>query len=41
MLREGLVSGHQSSGPAGGDSASINSFALNFAKIEFEYKPQK
>ena len=36
-----LVSSYQSSGSAGGDSLPMDSFSLNFAKIEYAYKPQK
>ncbi len=35
-----LVSSYQSSGSSGGDSTPMDSFSLNFAKVEFEYKPQ-
>lgn len=36
-----LVSSYQSSGSSGGDSTPMDSFSLNFAKIEYGYKPQK
>lgn len=36
-----LISSYQTSGSSGGDSTPMDSFSLNFAKIEYEYKPQK
>jgi type VI secretion system secreted protein Hcp len=36
-----LVSSYQSGGHAGGNSIPTDQFALNFTKIEFDYKPQK
>ena len=36
-----LVSSYQSGGSSGGDSLPMDSFSLNFAKIEYGYKPQK
>jgi type VI secretion system secreted protein Hcp len=36
-----LVSNYQSGDAAGGDSVPTDQFSLNFAKIKFEYKPQK
>ncbi len=36
-----LVSSYQSSGSSGGDSIPMESFSLNFAKIVFNYTPQK
>lgn len=35
-----LVSSYQSGDAAGGESIPTDQFALNFAKIKFEYKPQ-
>ena len=40
-LSDVLCSAYQSSGSTGGDALPMDSFSLNFAKIEFEYKPQK
>lgn len=36
-----VVSSYQSGGHASGDPKPTDQFSLNFAKIEFEYKPQK
>ena len=36
-----LVSNYQSGDAAGGDTVPTDQFSLNFAKIKFEYKPQK
>jgi type VI secretion system secreted protein Hcp len=36
-----LVSSYQSGGHSSGDPKPTDQFSLNFAKIEFEYKPQK
>jgi type VI secretion system secreted protein Hcp len=36
-----LVSSYQTSGVGDGDSIPNESISLNFAKVEFEYKPQK
>lgn len=36
-----LVSNYQTSGSEGGDDRPIDSFSLNFAKIEIEYAEQK
>jgi type VI secretion system secreted protein Hcp len=35
-----LVSSYQNSGSAGANSLPTDSISLNFAKIEYEYKPQ-
>ena len=40
-LSDCLVSSYQSGGHEGGDAKPTDQFSLNFAKIEFEYKPQK
>jgi type VI secretion system secreted protein Hcp len=40
LLSDVLVSSYQAGGSGGGD-LPIDSFSLNFGKIEFEYKPQK
>ena len=40
-LNDLLVSSYQSGDAAGGDSIPTDQFSLNFAKIKFEYKPQK
>ena len=40
-LSDCLVSSYQSGDAAGGTAVPTDQFALNFAKIEFEYKPQK
>lgn len=40
-LSDCLVSSYQSGGSSGGDPRPNDQFALNYAKIEFEYKPQK
>lgn len=40
-LTDVLVSSYQSSGHGGGGIVPNDQFSLNFAKIEFEYKPQK
>jgi len=39
-LKEVMVSSYQSGGHSGGDSLPTDQFALNFAKVEFVYKPQ-
>jgi len=39
-LKEVLISSYQSGGHAGDDSIPGDQFSLNFAKIEFIYKPQ-
>lgn len=39
-LEDVLISSYQSGDAAGGDSVPTDQFALNFAKIKFEYKPQ-
>ena len=39
-LEDILISGYQSGG-SGGDILPMDSFSLNYAKIKFEYKPQK
>lgn len=36
-----MVSSYQTGGTAGSDVIPVNSIALNFSKIEYEYKPQK
>jgi len=36
-----LVSSYSTGGSSGGDSVPTESISLNFAKVEFEYKPQK
>lgn len=36
-----LVSSYQSGGSAGSDVLPVEQISLNFAKVEFEYKPQK
>lgn len=36
-----LVSSYQTGGSSGGDVVPTEQISLNFAKIEFEYKPQK
>lgn len=40
-LTDVLVSSYQTGGSAHGDVVPTDQFSLNFAKIEFEYKPQK
>lgn len=40
-LQDCLISSYQSGGHASGDPIPTDQFSLNFAKIEFEYKPQK
>jgi len=40
-LTDVLVSSYQTGDAPGGDAAVVDSFSLNFAKIKFEYKPQK
>ena len=40
-LSDVLVSSYQTGGSAHGDVVPTDQFSLNFAKIEFEYKPQK
>jgi type VI secretion system secreted protein Hcp len=39
-LKEVLVSSYQSGGHSGDDSIPVDQFSLNYAKIEFVYKPQ-
>lgn len=39
-LHDVLISSYQTGGGAG-DVVPMDSFSLNFAKVEFEYKPQK
>lgn len=36
-----LVSSYQSGGSSGSDVLPVEQISLNFAKVEFEYKPQK
>ena len=36
-----LVSSYQIAGAGGGDSVPTDQISLNFAKIEFEFRPQK
>lgn len=40
-LSDTLVSSYQSGGSEGSNALPVDQFALNFAKIEFEYKMQK
>jgi len=40
-LSDVLVSSYQSGAHSSGDPIPTDQFSLNFAKIEFEYKPQK
>jgi type VI secretion system secreted protein Hcp len=40
-LSDLLVSSYQSGGHGSSDSVPTDQFSLNYAKIEFEYKPQK
>ena len=40
-LEDLLVSSYQSGDAAGGSSVPTDQFSLNYAKIKFEYKPQK
>jgi type VI secretion system secreted protein Hcp len=40
-LEDLLVSSYQNGDAPGGDVAVIDSFSLNYAKIKYEYKPQK
>jgi len=40
-LEDLLVSSYQSGDAPGGDVVVVDSFSLNFAKIKYEYKPQK
>ena len=40
-LEDLLVSSYQSGDAAGGSSIPTDQFSLNFAKIKYEYKPQK
>jgi type VI secretion system secreted protein Hcp len=40
-LEDLLVSGYQSGDAAGGSSIPTDQFSLNYAKIKYEYKPQK
>jgi len=40
-LEDMLISGYQSGDAAGGDSIPTDQFSLNFAKVKFDYKPQK
>jgi len=39
-LTDVLISSYQSGGHSGDDSIPVDQFSLNFAKIEFVYKPQ-
>jgi type VI secretion system secreted protein Hcp len=41
ILTDVLVSSFQSGGSSGADAVPVDQFSLNFAAIEFEYKPQK
>lgn len=41
ILTDVLVSEHQTNNHLGGDPLPTDEFSLNYAKIEFEYKPQK
>src|SRR5262245_54497218 len=40
-LTDVLVSSYQSGGSEGANAVPMDQFSLNFATIEFEYKPQK
>jgi type VI secretion system secreted protein Hcp len=40
-LSDCMVSSYQSGGHSSGDPIPTDQFSLNFAKIQFEYKPQK
>ncbi|MEW6604192.1 MAG: type VI secretion system tube protein Hcp [Thermoproteota archaeon] len=40
-LNDVLISSYQTGGSSGDGGIPVDSFSLNFAKIEFEYKPQK
>ena len=40
-LEDLLVSSYQSGDAAGGSSIPTDQFSLNYAKIKYEYKPQK
>jgi type VI secretion system secreted protein Hcp len=40
-LTDVLISSYQTGGSSGDGGIPTDSFSLNFAKIEFEYKPQK
>ncbi len=40
-LEDLLVSSYQSGDAAGGNSIPTDQFSLNFAKVKYEYKPQK
>ena len=40
-LEDLLVSSYQSGGSEGSNALPVDQFALNFAKIEFDYSPQK
>ena len=40
-LSDNLVSSYQSGGSEGSNALPVDQFSLNFAKIEFENKPQK
>jgi type VI secretion system secreted protein Hcp len=40
-LEDLLVSSYQSGGSSGGSAIPMDQVSLNFAKIKFEYKPQK
>jgi type VI secretion system secreted protein Hcp len=40
-LSDNLVSSYQSGGSEGSNALPVDQFSINFAKIEFEYKPQK
>jgi type VI secretion system secreted protein Hcp len=41
VLSDVLVSSYQTGGSAGSSVVPMDQISLNFAKIEFEYKPQK
>ena len=41
ILTDVLVSSFQSGGTEGANAVPVDQFSLNFATIEFEYKPQK
>ena len=40
-LEDLIVSSYQSGDAAGGSSVPTDQFALNYAKVEFQYRPQK
>lgn len=41
IMEDILISSYQSGGSAGSDAVPTDQFSLNFAKIEFDYAPQK